>query len=97
MKLSEDKLTYLADQVTRALRLDKALALGKTPRGEVLRHVTLALRHDAEREAAIEERVTKKISSIKRGVMEGSSEWDALHRQFYIEELDKLQTGKKTW
>lgn len=33
--------------------------------------------------------VKQKIASIKRGVVEGSSEWKALYDRFYLEEANK--------
>ncbi len=33
--------------------------------------------------------VKQKITSIKRGIMEGTSEWKALYDRFYLEELNK--------
>ena len=39
---------------------------------------------------AIDKKVREKITSLKRGVPEGSSEWDILYRQYYNEEVDKM-------
>ena len=96
MRMSPDKMSYLADQITRALRLEKSLGMS-APREEILRQVTLALQRDAQREAAIEEKVRKKILSIKRRIEEDTPEWNTLSRQYYEEELDKLHAVRKTW
>jgi hypothetical protein len=33
--------------------------------------------------------VRRKLESLKRGVLEGSSEWDVLYRKYYEEEVAK--------
>lgn len=37
----------------------------------------------------IDDKVKVKISSLKRGVVEGSSEWDVLYGKYYEEELER--------
>ena len=39
----------------------------------------------------IHDRVRAKISKMKRGVPEGSAEWDALYSQFLREEMEKIR------
>ncbi len=38
---------------------------------------------------AVDATVRRKIASIKRGVVEGSAEWDILYRRYREEELRK--------
>ena len=96
MRMSPDKMSYLADQITRALRLEKSLGIS-VKREDVFRQVTLALQHDTQRESAIDEKARKKITSIKRRIQEDTPEWNALFRQYYEEELEKLHAVRKTW
>jgi hypothetical protein len=95
--MSDEKLNYLADRITQTL-LAQRRELGLTaPRDEVYRHVMLALRHDAGREAAIEARAAGKITSMKRHIPEDSPEWSALLRRFVEEEMDKLRVVRRDW
>jgi hypothetical protein len=38
----------------------------------------------------VDKKVREKIASIKRGVSEGTGEWEILYRQYYNEEIDKM-------
>ncbi len=38
---------------------------------------------------AVDEMVRKKILSLKRGVVEGSPEWDTMYRKYYEEEIKR--------
>jgi hypothetical protein len=89
MKLSRDKINDISHKLISAMRRSRDLRLKKDPndvRLEVVRNVSELL--------VIEDRVDrasrKKIRSQKREVVEGSEEWDLLHRRYYSEELRKL-------
>tara|TARA_Y100000031_G_C8086075_1_gene321944 strand:+ start:480 stop:749 length:270 start_codon:yes stop_codon:yes gene_type:complete len=38
---------------------------------------------------AIDEAARQKVASLKRGVVEGSSEWDILYRKYFEEEMSR--------
>ena len=89
MKLSRDKINDISHKLISAMRRSRDLRLKKDPndvRLEVVRHVSELL--------MIEDRVDrdsrKKIRNQKREVIEGSEEWDLLHRRYYADELRKL-------
>ncbi len=96
MRMSPDKMSYLSDKITRALHSEKSLGMD-APREEIFRQVALSLKHDAQREAAIEDKVRRKIESIKRRIPEDSPEWSTLFRQYYEEEVFKIHAVRKTW
>ncbi|UCF81356.1 MAG: DUF507 family protein [Acidobacteriota bacterium] len=96
MKMSPDKMSYLSDKITRALHSEKSLRID-APREEIYRQVALTLKHDAQREADIEEKVRRKIESIKRRIQEDTPEWSTLFRQYYEEEVFKIHAVRKTW
>ncbi len=96
MRMSPDKMSYLSDKITRALHSEKSLGMD-APREEIFRQVALTLRHDAQREMAIEDKVRRKIESIKRRIPEDSPEWSTLFRQYYEEEVFKIHVVRKTW
>ena len=87
MKLSEERILYLARESVARLR-DEGLA--------EMPNFALALRQARdliagweEQGDAIDEIVRRKIISLKRGVVEGSSEWNILFRRYRDEELRK--------
>jgi uncharacterized protein len=87
MKLSEERTLYLARESLAKLR-DEVLA--------EIPNFALALRQARdliagweEQGDAVDEIVRRKIISLKRGVVEGSSEWNILFRRYREEELRK--------
>lgn len=89
MKLSRDKINDLSHKLVTAMRKSRTFRFKMDPndvRLEVVREITDLL--------VAEERVDRaaraKIKSQKREIIEGSQEWDLLHRRYYAEELKKL-------
>jgi hypothetical protein len=88
MKLSDARILYLARESLSRLR-DENLA--EVP------NFALALRHGRELiaewfekgEDAADQAARRKIASLKRGVVEGSPEWNILFRRYREEELRK--------
>ncbi len=87
MKLSEARILYLAREALTRMR-DEGLA--------EVDNFALALRHArelivewVEKGDAIDTIVRRKIASLKRGVVEGSPEWNILYRRYRDEELRK--------
>ena len=87
MKLSEARILYLARESLARLR-DEGLA--------EIPNFALALRQARELIAEwnnqgdeIDALVRRKITSIKRGIVEGSNEWTLLYRRYRDEELRK--------
>ncbi len=85
MKLSEARILYLARESLARLR-DEGLA--------EIPNFALALRQARELIAEWNEKgdeidalVRRKITSIKRGIVEGSNEWNLLYRRYRDEEL----------
>jgi hypothetical protein len=88
-RVSRDKIIQLSHVITEAL----------AQRPEVKFHqdhntVRLGLRRMLEQlfagEARMDEAVRTKISSQKKGILEGSDEWEILYRKYYQEELKRL-------
>jgi hypothetical protein len=91
MKLSDDKINYLSHLITELLARDDRVEFkaGKNDiRQAVKRTVIRILREDEE----LERRAAEKVRSLKRGVFEGTPEWDILHRRYYEEEAEKLRS-----
>jgi len=87
MKLSEARMLFLVREALTRLR-DEGLA--------EIPNFSLALRRGremvaqwAERGDQIDAAVRRKIASLRRGVVEGSSEWQILYRRYREEEQRK--------
>lgn len=88
-RISRDKVNQLSHVVVDAL----------AARPEVNFHqdhntVRLQVRRLLEQmfagEAKMDEAVRAKITSQKKGILEGSDEWEILYRKYYQEELKRL-------
>jgi hypothetical protein len=85
MKLSEARILFLARESLARLRDEK---LATIPNFQIaLRHARELLSEWVDRGDVIDLAVRKKIASLKRGVVEGSAEWDILYRRYREEEL----------
>jgi hypothetical protein len=90
MRLSHEKVVHLSHLMLDAL-LDDDRVDYHGEENEVRQRIVAALKAELEREDAMEESVRRKIESQKRGIPEGSPEWDLLFRKYYEEELTKVK------
>jgi len=89
MKLSRDKVNDLSHKLLGAMRKSKIFRFKLEPndvRLEIVREMTDLLMAEERVDRAARE----KIRSQKREIIEGSEEWDLLHRRYYAEEMKKL-------
>ena len=92
MRLTEDRILYLARESLNRLR-DEGLA--DIPNFSTALRIARELVADwNERGDATDAIVRRKISSIKRGIVEGSPEWNILYRRYRDEELRKKGPGR---
>lgn len=54
-----------------------------------LRVAKKAIIEFVKEEQEIDERARAKVASLKRGVLEGTPEWDILYKKYYLEERGK--------
>jgi hypothetical protein len=88
MKLSHEKLVHLSHVLATALEADGEVTFLR-PQNEV-RLLTLGvLRQEVLREEEMEQRARDRIASMRRGIAEGSAEWDILFKKYYDDERDK--------
>ena len=87
MKLSEARILFLAREALARMR-DEGLV--EIPNFAVaLRHGREILAEVGEQRDAVDAVVRRKIASLKRGVVEGTPEWNILFRRYRDEELRK--------
>jgi uncharacterized protein len=89
MKISRDKITDLSHTLNAMLRKQRDARLKKDAnetRLEIVRAFTeiLQVEEKADKDART------KVLSQKKGILEGSEEYDILHKRYYGEELKKL-------
>src|ERR1700689_3585498 len=89
MKLSPDKVNDISHKIVTALRKSREFRLKRDPndvRLELVKVMTeLLLAEDKVDGAA-----RTQIGTQKREIVEGTEEWDLLHRRYYAEESKKL-------
>jgi len=88
MRISDGRVNYLSRRIAKDLVL-KGLTK-ETDLDSLALEVKKGFNYFLQDLDKIEEKVISKIASIKRGVPEGSSEWEILYRQYYNEEVSKL-------
>jgi hypothetical protein len=87
MRLSEDRILYLARESLVRMR-DEGLA--DIPNFQTaLRQAREVIAGWVEKGDEVDALVRRKIVSLRRGVVEGSAEWEILYRRYREEELRK--------
>jgi hypothetical protein len=87
MRLSEARILFLAREALTRLRDEQLAQITNFPLA--LRVGRELIEQFAAQGDAVDATVRRKIASIKRGVVEGSAEWDILYRRYREEELRK--------
>lgn len=88
MKLSREKILHLSHVVLGYLDRDDTVEYFDDP--QLIRQTIVKLITDEMRkDEAIDALVRRKLESQKRGIVEGSAEWDVLYRKYFEEEVAK--------
>lgn len=91
MIISEDRQSHLAHQVTDAIWNDDLVDY--TDEDLALRIAKKAIAEFVKEDMDIDQKAREKVASLKRGVVEGSPEWDILYKKYYEEERGKRGKG----
>jgi uncharacterized protein len=89
MRLSREKIVRLSHQITDVLVASDEVEFiddRDTIRQQIVQILTAMLREEEK----IELEVRKRITSQKKEILEGSEEWDVLHKKYYQDELRRL-------
>lgn len=89
MRLSREKIVRLSHQITDVLVASDEVEFiddRDTIRQQIVQIMTAMLRDEEK----IELEVRKRITSQKKEILEGSEEWDVLHKKYYQDELRRL-------
>lgn len=87
MNLTEERITHLSHLVLNALKSEgKAKFAEET---KALGAIKKAIHGFGSVLESVDQLVRTKIASLKRGIPEGSREWDVLYRQYFDQEMTK--------
>ena len=83
--LSDTRISALARQILKVIATEGEIVSERAALAEAKRLLT----DHFQRGNKIDEIVRRKISSLSRRVVPGSTEWDVLYRQYFEEEAKK--------
>ncbi len=87
MKFSEDRISHLAHLIHDGLYQD--MMVDYPDEDKALKEIKKMLNDYFKIEDEVDDVVRAKITSLKRGVLEGSREWEVLYKKYYEEEMSK--------
>lgn len=87
MIISEDRQSHLAHIITDAIWNDDLVDY--SDEDQALRIAKKAIAEFVKEDEAMDQAARVKVASLKRGVVEGSPEWDILYKKYYEEERQK--------
>ena len=85
MKLSREKVLLLSHRVLDYLDHDDGVEYFDEPQ-EIRQTIVKIIMDEMRNDEVIDAAVRHKLESQKRGIVEGSDEWDVLYRKYYEEE-----------
>ena len=91
MIISEDRQTHLAHRLTDGIWEDDLVDY--TDEDLALRIAKKAIAEFVKEDMDVDQKAREKVASLKRGVVEGSPEWDILYKKYYEEERSKRGKG----
>lgn len=87
MILSEERQTHWAHVVTDKVWGDDIVDF--TDDDQALRIAKKAIVDFVKEDMAIDQSAREKVASLKRGVLEGTREWEILYKKYYEEEKNR--------
>jgi hypothetical protein len=87
VKFSEDRISHLAHIIHKGLTRDGLVTY--TDADHAHREIKKTLIDYLKVEDLADQAAREKIASLKRGVLEGSREWEVLYRKYFEEEMGK--------
>lgn len=87
MILSEDRQSHWAHLLTDGIWHDDLVDY--TDEDQALKVAKKAITQYVQSHEDVDQKAKAKVASLKRGVLEGTPEWDILYKKYYEEELNK--------
>ena len=88
MKLSREKVLHMSHLILGYLDRDDGVEYFDEPQ-EIRQTIVKIIMDEMRNDEVIDVLVRRKLESQKRGIVEGSDEWDVLYRKYYEEEVAK--------
>lgn len=85
-KISRDKINDISHKMLEQMKKSRLFRIKKDA-NEVRLILVKTITEILEKEEQIDQAARKKITSQKKDILEGSQEWEILHRRYYAEEL----------
>lgn len=86
MKLSREKVLQISHLVLAQLEKDDGVEYFDDPQ-QIRQTIVKIVMDEMRNDEVIDTLVRRKLESQKRGIVEGSDEWDVLYRKYYEEEV----------
>ena len=88
MKLSREKVLHISHLILGHLDKDDGVEYWDDPQ-EIRQTIVKIIMDEMRNDEAIDALVRRKLESQKKGIVEGSDEWDVLYRKYYEEEVSR--------
>jgi len=85
VKLSREKVLQISHLVLAQLEKDDGVEYFDDPQ-QIRQTIVKLIMDEMRNDEVIDTLVRRKLESQKRGIVEGSDEWDVLYRKYYEEE-----------
>lgn len=89
VRLSREKINYLSREILNLMFKDDNVEFLDEP-NEIRLSIVRSIEKELSLYEQLEQKAINKIQSQKKGIKEGSREWEILFRKYYHEELAKL-------
>jgi hypothetical protein len=89
MRISREKIVRLSHRMTEVLVASNDVEFVED-RDTIRQNIVQILTNTLREEEKIELEVRKRITSQKKEILEGSEEWEVLHRKYYVDELRRM-------
>jgi uncharacterized protein len=86
VKLSREKVLHISHLILGHLDRDDGVEYFDDPQ-EIRQTIVKIIMDEMRNDEAIDALVRRKLESQKKGIVEGSDEWDVLYRKYYEEEV----------
>jgi hypothetical protein len=86
VKLSREKVLHISHLILGHLDKDDGVEYWDDPQ-EIRQTIVKIIMDEMRNDEAIDALVRRKLESQKKGIVEGSDEWDVLYRKYYEEEV----------
>jgi uncharacterized protein len=86
VKLSRERVLHLSRLIMGYLDQDDGVEYFEEPK-EIRQQIVKMIEAEMKADEMIDALVRRKLESQKRGIIEGSDEWEVLYRKYYEEEV----------